>query len=261
MTLPYRKFPGRLFMGLLLLLTSACLSPSGDQTPTPQPSPFPTATAPASSPTPIPATTTPELTSTPEPTPTPLPRFFTHEFDTSLAGWVILQAGNEALPNVSLENSALRLQMDAPYSWLYALYSPEEYADVYIETEYINSALSPASTGLVCRYSETDGWLEYNVLTDGTYNVLYGKWLDTGIADYLPILDGTSREVKQSGDIQQIALTCTGTTLYLHINGTIVRSVNVSSYDLPPGRVGVSASSFENVPVIAAFNRVTVREP
>lgn len=245
----------------LLLLTSACTSPLGNQTMTPEPSPLPTATVPASSPTPIPATATPELTSTPEPTPTPLPRFFTQEFDLSLAGWIILQAGNEALPNVSLENSTLRLQMDAPYSWLYGIYGAEDYSDVYIEAEYINSALSPASAGLVCRYSETNGWLEYNVLTDGSYNVLYGKWLDTGIADYLPILDGISREVKQSGDIQQIALTCTGTTLYLHINGTIVRSVNVSSYDLPPGKVGVSASSFENVPVIAAFNWVTVREP
>lgn len=243
----------------LLLLTSACASQTA--APTPEPSPFPTATVPASSPTPIPATATPEATSTPEPTPTPLPRFFTHEFDVSLAGWDILQAGSEATPNVSLANSTLRLQMDVPYAWLYAIYGAEDYSDVYIETEYVNSALSPASAGLVCRYSEEDGWLEYNVSTDGSYNVLYGKWLDTGIADYLPILDGTSREVKQSGDIQQIALTCTGTTLYLHINGTIVRSANVSSFDLPAGKVGVSASSFENVPVIAVFNWVTISEP
>lgn len=243
----------------LFLLTSACASQTA--APTPETSPFPTATVPASSPTPIPATATPEATSTPEPPPTPLPRFFTHEFDTSLAGWNILQAGSEVTPNVSLENSTLRLQMDAPYAWLYAIYGAEDYSDVYIETEYVNSALSPASAGLVCRYSEMEGWLEYNVLTDGTYNVLYGRWLDTGIADYLPILDGISREVKQSGDIQQIALTCTGTTLYLHINGTIIRSVNVSSYDLSAGKVGVTASSFENVPVIAAFNWVTISEP
>ena len=245
-----------------LVLTTACLSPSGDQAPTSTPEPaLPlTATVPAS-PTPVPASSTPEPTPTLELTPTPLPRFFTHEFDTSLSGWDILQAGSEATPNVSIENSTLRLQMDAPYSWLYAIYGAEDYSDVYIETEYVSSALSPASAGLVCRYSETDGWLEYNVSTDGTYNVLYGRWLDTGIADYLPILDGTSREVKQSGDIQQIALTCTGTTLYLHINGTIVRSANVSSYDLPAGKVGLTASSFENVPVIAAFSWMTISEP
>ncbi len=128
----------------LLLLTSACLSPSGDQaaTSTPEPALSLTATVPAS-PTPVPASSTPEPTPTLELTPTPLPRFFTQEFDMSLAGWVILQAGNEALPNASLENSTLRLQMDSPYTWLYALYSSEDYTDVYIETEYSTARSVP----------------------------------------------------------------------------------------------------------------------
>ncbi|MDX1377815.1 MAG: hypothetical protein R3307_03110, partial [Anaerolineales bacterium] len=108
-----------------LLLTSACQT----STPTSEPSLFPTETPPPASPTSIPASATPEPTLTPEPTPTPLPRHFTNQFDTSLAGWVILQAGNEAVPNISTENSTLRLQMDAPYTWLYALYSPFDYAD------------------------------------------------------------------------------------------------------------------------------------
>jgi hypothetical protein len=240
----------------LLLLTSAC------QTATPSPEPIlpPTATVPAS-PTPIPATSTPEPTLTPEPTSTPLPRFFTQRFDASLAGWVTLQAGNPAVPNISAEDGSLRLQMDSPYTWLYTLYGAQDYADVYIETQFINSALSPASAGLVCRYSEEDGWLEYNVYTDGTYSVLYGRWLDTGIADYLPILDGTSREVGQSGVRQSIGLTCSGTALRLHINGTIVRNVDISRYELSQGRVGLTASSFENTPVVVVFESVTVGEP
>lgn len=239
-----------------LILTSACQT----NTPTPEPALPPTATVPAS-PTPVPATSTPEPTLTPEPTPTPLPRFFTQRFDASLAGWVTLQAGNPAVPNISAEDGNLRLQMDSPYTWLYTLYGSQDYADVYIETQFTNSALTPASAGLVCRYSEEDGWLEYNVYTDGTYSVLYGRWLDTGIADYIPILDGTSREVGQSGTRQSIGLTCSGTTLRLHINGTIVRSVNVSSYDLGEGRVGLTASSFENTPVVVVFESVTVSEP
>jgi len=245
-----------------LLLTSACQT----AIPTPEPFPAPTATLP---PTLAPVSPPPEPTLTPEPTatqtiepsPTPLPRYFTHEFDSSLAGWVILQAGNETVPNANIQDSTLRLQMDTPFVWLYALYGAQEYGDVYIETEYINSALSPASAGLVCRYSETDGCLEYNILTDGTYNVLYGRWLDTGIADYLPVIDGSTKEIKQSGDIQQIAMTCSGTILQLYINGTLVRSVDVSRYELTEGRVGLTASSFENVPVITVFNRVTVGTP
>jgi hypothetical protein len=246
----------------LLLLTSACQTDLGNQTTTQAPELLPSSTA-TLPPTPIPATNSPEPTPTLEPTlpPTPLPHFFTTQFDSSLAGWVVFQAGNEAVPNVTSKDNALRLQLDSSYNWLYALYEPEDYADVHIETEFINSALSPAAIGLVCRYSETDGWLEYNILTDGTYNVLYGRWLDTGIADYLPVIDGSSKEIGQSGMTQQIGLTCSGTILQLFINGNIIRNVDVSRYELAEGKVGFTASSFENTPVIAVFNYVTVSEP
>ena len=245
-----------------LLLTSACLSPSGGQTTTPTPTPvtplFPTGTLP---PTPIPATASPEPSPTLELTSTPFPRLFTNDFDSSLAGWVILQAGNDSVPNISTENSALRLEMDSPHTWLYALYGAQDYADVHLDTQFTNSALSPASIGLVCRYSDENGWFEYNISTDGTYNVLYGKWLTNGIADYLPVIDGSSKEIGQSGELQKIGLTCSGTTLGLYINDNLVRSVDVSSYELTEGKVGLTASSFENTPVIVVFDSVTVSEP
>jgi hypothetical protein len=242
----------------LLLLTSACQT----ATPTPEPSPVPTATF---HPTlmPVPATNTPEPTFTPEPTltATPLPRFFTTQFDVSLTGWVILQAGNIATPNVEVRDTTLRLQMDSSYMWMYALYGAQDYADVHVETEFINSALSPASIGLVCRYSDTDGWFEYNITTDGTYNLLYGRWLDTNVADYLPITDGSSNAIKQSGDIQQIGMTCSNTAVQLFINGNIIRNVDVARFELTEGKIGLTASSFESTPVIAVFNYVTVSEP
>jgi hypothetical protein len=121
--------------------------------------------------------------------------------------------------------------------------------------------MSPASIGLVCHYNEEKGWFEYNISTDGTYNLLYGRWLDTGIADYLPVTDGTSKEIKQSGDIQQVGMTCSGTTVQLYISGAIIRSMDIAHYELTEGKVGLTASSFENTPVIAVFNYVTVNEP
>lgn len=245
----------KLLIGCLILL-AACQPATATQTP--EPPLFPTATLP---PTPIPATNTPVPTPTLEPSPTPFPRFFTDQFDSSLAGWVILQAGNEAVPNVSTENNSLRLQMDAPHTWLYALYGAQDYADVRLETQFVNSALSPAFFGLVCRYSETDGWFEYNVSTDGAYNVLYGKWLSVGVADYLPIIDGSSKQIGQSGETQQIGLTCSGAVLQLYINGVLVRSVDVSRYELTEGKAGLAASSFENVPVVAVFDWITISEP
>jgi len=244
-----------LLIGCLIFIT-ACQT----ATPTPEASFFPTETPPPSSPTPIPASQTPEPTFTPEPTPTPLPQYFTTNFDSSLAGWVILQGGNEAIPNISAENKTLRLQMDSPYTWLYVLYGPFDYTDVYLEATFVNSALSPAAAGLMCRYDEEDGWLEYNVNTDGTYNVLYGTWLDTGIPDYLPVIDGLSKEVNQSGEMQKIGLACSGTVLRLYINDVLVRTVDVSSYVLGAGKAGVTAGSYDSTPVIVVFDTVTISD-
>ena len=240
---------------VVLLLMTACQS----ATPTPAPSLFPTETP---SPTLVPATFTPTLTFTPEPTGTPFPMFFSTEFDdASMTGWVILQGGNEAVPNIAVEDSRLLLQMDAPYTWVYSLYGAQDYENVRLDTKFVNNAMTPASAGLICHYSETDGWLEYNVTSDGTYNVLYGKWLDSGVVDYLPIVDGSSNAIQQSGMEQQIGVICSGTTMTLLIGDTIIRNVDVSRYELTDGKVGVTGSSYENTPVIVAFDWVKVSEP
>ena len=238
----------------LLLFVSACQS----ATPTPVAPILPTSTP---APTMVLATETPAPTFTPEPTPTPLARFFTTEFDDpALTGWVILQGGNEAVPNMTVGDSHLLLQMDAPYTWMYSLYGPEDYDTVRVDTKFVNNAMSPASAGLICRYSEADGWFEYNVTSDGTYNVLYGKWLSTGVADYLPLSNGSSNAIVQSGAEQQIGLICSGTTLSLLINDTIIRNVDVSRYALGAGKVGVTASSYENTPVVVSFDWFKVSE-
>lgn len=243
----------KLLLGLILLLT-AC-QPA---TPTPVASFFPTATVP---PTPIPATMTPQPSPTPAFTATPFPRFFTDEFDASLAGWAILQAGNDAAPNIKTENSNLLLQMDSPYTWVYGLYGAQDYGSVRIDAQFVNQAGTPASIGLICHYSESAGWFEYNISTDGTYNVLRGKWLANGIADYLPITSGASTAIQPSGAAQEIGLVCSETTLSLLIGQTVVRSVDVSRYELIEGKVGIAAASFENTPVVAVFHWVKVSEP
>jgi len=242
-----------LLIGCLILIT-AC-QPA---TPTSAPPLFPTATL---LPTPQPVTVTPQPTFPPEPTLTPLPRFFTSEFDSSLAGWVILQAGSDAVPDVKTENSNLILQIGSPFLWVYALYGAQDYADLRIDAQFTNQAGSPASIGLICRYSESDGWFEYNVSTDGTYNVLYGQWLSTGVADYLPILSASSNAIKPSGASQEIGLICSDTILSLLIDQNVIRRVDVSRYELGEGKVGITVSSFDNAPVVAAFNWVKVSEP
>ena len=244
----------KLLIGFLLLM-SAC-QPA--ETPAPVETLLPTATIP---PTPVPFTETPTPTLTPESSPTPFPRFFTTEFDVPLDAWSLLQAGNEAVPNISVENSRLLIQMDSHFTWAYALFGTHEYDNVRLTTTFVNNAMSPASAGLICRYSETDGWLEYNVSSDGTYNVLYGTWLASGIANYLPILDGVSSQIQQSGMDQQIGLICSGSSLTLLIGETVIRTADVSRFGLASGKVGVTAASYENTPVIMSFDRLSVSEP
>jgi hypothetical protein len=246
------------FLPGCLIFLAACQSAF----PTPTASPFPTATiASSQTPTLVPFTETPQATPTPEASATPLPRLFTNEFDSALAGWTILQTGNDAAPQVNTTNSNLLLQIDSPFTWTYAVYDPQTYDNIRIDARFANQAGSPASIGLICRYSDTDGWLEYNVSPDGTYNVLYGQWLANGIADYLPVLSSASKAIQPSGASQEIGLICSGTTLSLLIDQIIIRNVDVSRFELAGGKVGITVSSFENTPVIAAFDWVRVSEP
>ena len=244
-----------LLIGYFILIT-AC------QPATPNPSPLPsqTATIPTT-PTFVSVTDTPAPTATLALSSTPFPRFFTNEFDAPLEGWVTLQAGSDFVPNIKAENSSLLLQMDTPYSWVYTVYGAESYANVHIDAQVENRGGSPSSIGLLCRHSEENGWFEYNVSTDGTYNLLYGNWLDVGIANYLPITDGSSNLIQPSGAPQQIGLICSETTVTLLINETIIRSVDVTRYELTEGNVGLTASSYENTPILAAINWVKVSEP
>jgi hypothetical protein len=240
---------------VFILFITAC-QPAA--TPTPVETFLPTATVP---PTLVPFTETPTPTSTPESSPTPFPRFFTTEFDSTQEGWAILQAGNDAVPNVTIENSRMLVQMDSHFTWVYSLFGPHDYGDVQLTTKFVNNGMTPASAGLVCRYSETDGWLEYNVSSDGTYNVLYGKWLANGIASYMPIIEGVSSQIQQSGMEQQIGLICSGSILTLSIGETVVRTADVARFGLVTGKVGVTAASYENTPVIVSFDWLSVSEP
>ena len=247
-------------MKKLLLIGIIFLAACQPSTPSPEPTLLPTATIPPS-PTPIPFTETPQPTPTLEPTPTPLPRFFTNEFDSDLTSWTILQSGSDIAPAIKTENSSLILQMDSPFVWAYAVYDAQIYDNIRIDARFINQAGSPASIGLICRYSETDGWLEYNISTDGTYSLLYGNWLSSGIANYLPIMDGSSNLLQPSGAAQEIGMVCSGTTVSLLVNQTVVRNVDVRRFELTNGKIGITVSSFENTPVIAAFDWLTVSEP
>jgi len=234
-----------------LLLTVAC-QPS---TPTLAPDSTPTATLLPPTGT---ASVTPEPTLTPSPIPpTPLPRFFREEFDGVFPSWSLLQSNGDS-PQATVENGALTFALASPYSWSYVILGAEEYTDAHITARFDSRSASPSALGVVCRYSEANGWYEFNISEDGTYNVLFGQWLAAGVADYQPIASDFSEYIRPNGEANEVGMDCQGNTLWLYLNGKLFRKIDVSRFGLTGGRLGLSMASFENAPVVAGFEWVQV---
>jgi len=221
----------------------------------------------APSPIPISATQTPPATATvpPKPTltpspipPTPLPRFFTEEFDGALPAWSILQSSGETSPQTSVENGALIFSLTSRYEWVYVIIGAQDYTDVRIDASVDSRSISPSSLGLICRYSESNGWYEFNISEDGTYTVLFGQWLAAGVANYQPIASDFSEYILRDGSENQLGLDCQENILWLYINGKLFRKLDVSRFGLAEGKLGLSIASFENIPVVAGFEWVKV---
>jgi hypothetical protein len=195
-------------------------------------------------------------------TPPPPERYFTEEFDGGLGYWSTLYAsGDSERVEVLNEDSKLTFEIYSPVTWMYAIYGPFEYEQVYIETRVESLGSQTNSMGLVCHYDEGEGWYEFNISNDGSYHVLYGQWLAEGIATYMPILEDSSKRIITGNSVNEIGLGCYEDTVQLYINGELIRNLNVAHIGLKGGNVGLSLGSFEDVPVILSFDWVKVNEP
>lgn len=248
----------KLFLiGCLILTTSSCQAIN----PAPQIESTPLISATA---TPIETVTpAPTRSATPAPTrsatSTPVPMFFTEEFNSDLGAWTSFQTGGAESAAPILENDALRVVMMSPNTWYYAIHNAHEYPAVFVSAKF--SMAPTGSAGMLCSYSEANGWYEFNVASDGSYSVLFGQWLTSGIAQYKPVTTNTT-EYLQAGNLSyEIGMTCGGDILLLYINGKMFRKVDVARFGLTEGKVGISASSFEETPMNAIFEWFRVSQP
>ena len=236
----------------LTLLMAACRPSTGAP-----PSPAQT-DAPSLEPTAIPSRipVTPTLTATLA----PAPRFFTEQFGGSLPYWAFLQIDNgQPATGPSAEGGFLVFDLSAPNQWVYALYGGPDYEDVRLDAQVEVRSGRDGAIGLVCRYSEKDGWYELNVYADQTYELLFGQWLTQDVARYTPIYRGNSEKIKS--DANEIGLLCEGDTLTPFINGVQLRKWQDRKYALKRGKIGISAASFEDVPFMSAYDWGKVSEP
>ena len=226
-----------------LILSVACNIPTSRLTPVPTPG--------ASIQTPP----GPAQPATPAVSPTPVPLYFTEEFNTDLGAWTFFQTGGETRPTATVENDKLRVDIASAHTWYFGIHNSNTYKDVSVDTKFTGTP--SGSMGLICRYSES-GWYEFNIGSDGTYSLLLGRWLSDGIAQYLPIATDSSVYLQPGNMDYEIKLTCQGNTVLLYINGKLFRKMDVSHYGLTEGKVGITASSFEDTPATMFFEWLKV---
>jgi hypothetical protein len=232
------------FIGFLLL-TLSCQQ----ATPTPTPDSVQTQT-PHSTPIAVTATETSVLT--PTFTPESLPLYFTDEFTTSSPYWIFSQTGGLNLPTTTFANDSLQIDISSPDTWMIGIHNAHTYNNVFIKTKA--NITSTGSFGLICRYNE-NGWYEFNIYSDGTYNLLYGKQLTEGVAKYIPLSTESSGHITPSSEI---GLHCQDNSLLLYVNNNLVRRIDVTNYGLGEGQIGITASSLAESPINISFEWIQV---
>jgi hypothetical protein len=221
----------------------------------------------------------PEEPAEPEPpTDTPAPvaqEFFTEEFDGSNDNWsyfvvdgskdVPVFAGDELENNSSLytEDGLLVFDINDEYQWVYAFYDPYEYTDVSLEVVAENRGVNNNNVSLVCRYTEDEGWYEFNIANNGKYWIFHAIVNPEGKVVYSQLADGGSNKIKQGKEVNTYAITCEDRALTLYINGIEHREIEENRFVLRDGQVGVSISSFRerDLPVKVEIHSVTISEP
>ena len=209
-----RSVPILLTLSVLLLASLAC-SLAGGAAPTQPPAP-PAPTQQVSTPVVEPPTTAPPVpqdtptAEPPPPTPTEeVQQFFTEEFDNGTDSWSpFVTNGELSQLDFSAKDSRLSFDLKEKQLWTYALYTPQSYTDVRIDTKVDNLGQNENNISLICRYNKDRGWYEFSVANSGLYWIYFGKWDSSGsTASYAVIADGGSNNIKQGLATNTYAMT------------------------------------------------------
>jgi hypothetical protein len=251
---------------VMAMVSLACLGSS--ETPAPEPPPA----------TEVPPQ--PEEPAQPEPTepePTEPPQaeaqdFFTEEFEGGNENWSFFVVdGSKNVPEFAddkLEESSLYTEdgllifdLVGEYQWVYAFYDPYEYNNVRLEVSAENRGVNDNNISLICRYTENEGWYEFNIANNGLYWIYHAIVNPEGRVIYSKLADGGSNKVKQGKEVNTYAVTCEERTLTLYINGNETRQLDDNRFVLRDGQVGISVSSFNVLPVNVEIDYIDISEP
>ena len=250
-------------LSVIILLMIACVF-TGSTSPS---------TAPAQS---NPSTEAPSAASTS--TTQPQSKYFQEDFTNGAPGWSyfvvddsialtspgslpLLASGDVGTMTVGPSNGYYSFDLESKGQWVYAIYGDQKYDDVRVDVSADNRGTNDNNVSLICRYDKKEGWYEFNVANSGLFDIFYGQFTPDNKVIYSKIADGGSNHIKQGKDVNQYGISCKGSTLTLYINGFETRKVNENNYALRSGSVGVSVSSFNDLPAKVLFDWVKISQP
>jgi hypothetical protein len=261
---PKLLYPFVLIAAVVLVVSMACITLTGEST-TGQPQEPVQTEAPVQ--TDVPAQTEAPVV-TEAPTMPQAQKFFTEEFDSQLSGnsWSTLTVkGNDnADPDkvtLDAQDGKLVWNFDSKYVYYYLFYEAYTYDDVRLEVRADNRGKNNNSISLICRYDPKIGWYEFNIANNGLYSIAEGEVTKSGKIGYHTVTNGGSLSIKQGKDVNEYAIVCKGTELSLFINGDEVKTLNEKKYALREGKVGISVSSFNVLPITIEMDWLKIIEP
>ncbi len=241
---------------LMMVVSLACLG--GGETPAPPP-PTEAPQQPAQPAQPV------EPTPTEEPPAPAAQEFFTEEFDGDNSNWTYFTVtgsteSNASGLNLETKDGYLVFDISSKYLYVYVTYDPYTYKDVAVEARVENRGTNNNNISLLCRYSD-EGWYEFNVANNGLYNILAATYNASGDVVYNKLADGGSNKIKSGKDVNTYKIVCKERTLSLYINGFETRVYTDNQFVLRDGKVGISVSSFKDMPVKVEIDWITISQP
>ena len=208
--------------------------------------------------TPAPTSTAEPITSTPEPQP-----FYTEEFNGDLSNWsTFVTVGNQDRMKVYTNNSKMVFELNDPNSNLfaYSILNDFTYTDVKMETTASNRGVNDNNVSLICRYTDR-GWYEFNIANSGLYWIYAYDSIGAVAKGYNQLYAGGSTAIKPGQDTNIYTATCKGNKLSLSINGQDVRTITENQFRFDKGKIGLSVSSFQVLPVKIEFDSLNISQP
>lgn len=188
------------------------------------------------------------------------PKYFTEEFNGDISDWwYFVENGDSSLMDLGTDNGSLVFNLTGEDLYVYVMYDPWIYSNTRLDVTADNRGKNSNSVSLVCRYSEDEGWYEFNIGNDGLWQIFVYDITTSG--GYQMLNSGGSTAIKSGREINEYTAICNDRTLSLYINGVKATSFEENKYALRDGLVGLGVSSYQALPIIVNVDRVSISEP